>query len=262
MDYNKLKTFLIVAEEMSVTRAAVRLLRTQSAVTQQLQLLEEDLGVALLHRKKARIYLTSEGESVFRVASESYSRVEAHLADLLSRTQSVEGVIRIGMIPEFGSELVLRSIEELKARYPRVDFHITYGTASEAVEKLLLQNEVDFGLLVPFRDKKLFRTKPTRATSCFGGFEELSGQARTSEIVQRSGQSELDRFHRRSAEFQSMAKAQRKSCSAGVEAQACQLRHSESAGRQGCCHQGTWACGIANTPHRNRAEGRQARKGH
>jgi len=71
MDYNKLKTFLIVAEEMSVTRAAARLLRTQSAVTQQLQLLEDDLGVALLHRKKARIFLTSEGESIYRIASES-----------------------------------------------------------------------------------------------------------------------------------------------------------------------------------------------
>jgi DNA-binding transcriptional LysR family regulator len=160
MDFNKLKTFLIVAQEMSVTRAAARLLRTQSAVTQQLQLLEDDLGVALLHRKKARIFLTSEGESIYRVASESYSQVEAHLADLLSRTQSVEGVIRIGMIVDFGSELVLRSIEQFKTRYPRVDFHITYGNASETVEALLLQNEVDFGLLVTFRNKALFRTEP------------------------------------------------------------------------------------------------------
>jgi DNA-binding transcriptional LysR family regulator len=160
MDYNKLKTFLIVAEEMSVTRAAARLLRTQSAVTQQLQLLENDLGVALLHRKKARIFLTAEGESIYRVASESYSQVETHLADLLSRTQSVAGVIRIGMIADFGGELVLRSIEEFKARYPRVDFHVSYGMASEAVENRLLQNEVDFGLLITFRNKALFRAEP------------------------------------------------------------------------------------------------------
>jgi len=160
MDYNKLKTFLIVAEEMSVTRAAARLLRTQSAVTQQLQLLEDDLGVALLHRKKARIFLTSEGESIYRIASESYSQVEAHVADLLSRTQSVAGVIRIGMIADFGSQLVLRSIEEFKTRYPRVDFHVSYGMASETVENLLLQNEVDFGLLITFRNKALFRTEP------------------------------------------------------------------------------------------------------
>jgi len=160
MDYNKLKTFLIVAEEMSVTRAAARLLRTQSAITQQLQLLEEDLGVALLHRKRARIFLTAEGESVYRVASESYAQVEGHLADLLSRTQWVEGLIRIGMIADFGGELVLRAIEAFKARYPRVDFHLTYGTSSDAVERLLLQNEVDFGLLVTFRDRALFRTRP------------------------------------------------------------------------------------------------------
>ena len=160
MDYNKLKTFLIVAEEMSVTRAAARLLRTQSAITQQLQLLEEDLGVALLHRKKARIFLTAEGESIYRVASESYSQVDAHLADLLSQTQSVQGLIRIGMIADFGSELVLRSIEEFKTKYPRVDFNIAHGTASEAIERLLLQNEVDFGLLITFRDRTLFRTAP------------------------------------------------------------------------------------------------------
>ena len=160
MDYNKLKTFLVVAEEMSVTRAAARLLRTQSAVTQQLQLLEADLGLALLHRRNGRIFLTGEGQSVYRVASESYAQVEAHLADLSSRTRSVEGVVRIGMIADFGSELVLRAIGELRTRYPRVDFSITYGTSSDAVERLLVQNEVDFGLLITFRDKALFRTRP------------------------------------------------------------------------------------------------------
>src|SRR5262245_46270046 len=160
MDYNKLRSFLIVAEEMSVTRAAARLLRTQSAVTQQLARLEADLGVALHDRKHARVFLTPEGQAVYRAASESYAQLEAQLAELLSRTQAVEGLIRIGMIADFGNELVLRSIEEFKTTYPRVDFHITYGTASEAVEALLLQNAVDFGLLVTFRHKSLFRIAP------------------------------------------------------------------------------------------------------
>jgi DNA-binding transcriptional LysR family regulator len=160
MDYNKLKTFLMVAEEMSVTRAAARMLRTQSAVTQQLQLLEEDLGVALLYRKKARILLTPEGESIFQVAGQSYSQVEAHLADVLSRAQAVEGLIKIGMIADFGNRLVLRSIELFREKYPRVDFHMIYGAASEEVENLLLSNEVDLGLLVTFRDKAPFQITP------------------------------------------------------------------------------------------------------
>jgi DNA-binding transcriptional LysR family regulator len=160
MDFNKLKTFLVVADEMSVTRAAQRLLRTQSAVTQQLQRLEADLGVALLQRKRGRIFLTAEGESVRRIAAESYARLETHLADLLSRTQSVDGVIRVGIIADFGGELVLRAIAAFKERYPRVDFHVAYGNASEAIERLLLANEIDLGLIVTFRDKALFHAKP------------------------------------------------------------------------------------------------------
>lgn len=160
MDYNKLKTFVIVAEEMSVTRAAARLLRTQSAVTQQLQLLEADLGVALFYRKKARIFLTPEGESIFRVASQSYAQVEAHLADLLKQSEAVEGLIRVGLIADFGNQLLLRSIELFREKYPRVDFSITYGPASEDIEALLLGNEVDLGLLVTFRDKSPFRIVP------------------------------------------------------------------------------------------------------
>jgi DNA-binding transcriptional LysR family regulator len=64
------------------------------------------------------------------------------------------------MIADFGSELVLRSIAQFNSKYPRVDFHVAYGTASEAVERLLLQNEIDLGLLITFRDKALFRTAP------------------------------------------------------------------------------------------------------
>ena len=61
MDFNKLRTFLIVVEEGSVTGAARRLFRTQPAVSQSLRLLEEDLGIALLHRKSGNVYLTPEG---------------------------------------------------------------------------------------------------------------------------------------------------------------------------------------------------------
>lgn len=62
MDLNQLKTFVTVAEEQHLTRAAERLFTSQPAVSAQLKALEESLDVVLFDRTPKGMKLTPSGE--------------------------------------------------------------------------------------------------------------------------------------------------------------------------------------------------------
>ena len=62
LDMTTLRSFLAVAEQGGVTRAAAALNLTQSAVSMQLKRLEELLGIDLFDRSNRRIALTASGE--------------------------------------------------------------------------------------------------------------------------------------------------------------------------------------------------------
>lgn len=70
-----LKGFDAAARHLSFTKAAEELFLTQSAVSRQIQTLEEQLGVALFRREVRRLSLTPEGERLHRVVAEMLARL-------------------------------------------------------------------------------------------------------------------------------------------------------------------------------------------
>ncbi len=70
-----LKGFDAAARHLSFTRAAAELHLTQSAISRQVQALEEHLGVALFRREVRRLALTAEGEALHRVVAEMLVRL-------------------------------------------------------------------------------------------------------------------------------------------------------------------------------------------
>src|SRR6185436_3464115 len=76
MDLHQLDMFRAVAEERTFTRAAERLHVSQSAVSRQVQLLEEELGGSLLIRGGRGVTLTSAGELILELAQRLRRDVE------------------------------------------------------------------------------------------------------------------------------------------------------------------------------------------
>lgn len=93
MDLKHLKTFQMVATQMSISRAAVALDYAQSTVTAQIQLLEQDLGKPLFNRIGKRIELTDAGHKLLH-----YANRLLELADetrrVVSDDSDLEGTIR------------------------------------------------------------------------------------------------------------------------------------------------------------------------
>lgn len=75
-----IKGFVAVGRRMSITEAADDLCVTQSAISKQVRALETSLGMRLLNRGHRNIWLTNEGERLFRVANASIQQLQDVLA--------------------------------------------------------------------------------------------------------------------------------------------------------------------------------------
>jgi DNA-binding transcriptional LysR family regulator len=146
MDVRQLEMFRAVAEEGSFTRAAQRLHVSQSAVSRQVKLLEDELGGLLLHRGGNGITLTGPGELVLKAAN----RVQRDLQDVvwqLSENQKLQrGLLRLGGGMTVCLYILPRLLKKFRSRFKQVELHVASGT-SEAILRLLRNHQVDLGLL-------------------------------------------------------------------------------------------------------------------
>jgi len=103
MDWDKLKIFHAVAEAGSFTNATINLNLSQSAISRQIQSLEQDLKVQLFERHARGLTLTENGEYVFKTAHEVISKlkeVETSLGD--QKNISVQSHCEHHMAPIIG----------------------------------------------------------------------------------------------------------------------------------------------------------------
>ena len=158
VDLNKLRTFTVVADEGSITKAAERLYRTQPAISAQLKDIEEDTKLVLFERKNSKIYLTKEGKCLFDYAQERINEIDAIVDCLRNHRQNLEGVIRLGVQYEVTTYLVPDIVHEFKKLHPRVRLEVI-ELGHHDLEDSLLNNKVDVGLTVILKQPSFFEKK-------------------------------------------------------------------------------------------------------
>lgn len=159
MDLNKLKTFLVVAEQGSVTQAAEILSRTQPAISLQLKQLEKNTGLTLFERKQGKIFLTREGQQLYAFAAPKVQAIEEHPVLIRQALAEVRGWLRIGVNYLFGQTLLSQLIRAFQQTYPQVRFELVDSTHQE-LEQALIQNRVDLALTTRFPQPEFFESVP------------------------------------------------------------------------------------------------------
>ena len=146
MDVRQLEMFRAVAEERGFTRAAQRLNVSQSAVSRQVKLLEQELGGPLLHRSGKGVTPTAQGELLLKAAN----RIHRDLQDVawqISETQKLQrGSLHLGGGMTVCMYVLPRLLKKFRSLYRDVDLRVTPGT-SEAILRQVRDHQVDLGLL-------------------------------------------------------------------------------------------------------------------
>ena len=136
MDLRQLKYFLAVAEEGQITKAAKRLNLTQPPLSQQLILLEKELGSQLFNRGKKHIRLTEAGNILQRRAQQMMELMKTTVNELQEATDGISGRLAIGTISSSGISLLPNRIQEFHKCYPKVTFHLRQGETLKILELL------------------------------------------------------------------------------------------------------------------------------
>lgn len=150
MDWDKLRTFHIVAEAGSFTHAGIALDLSQSAVSRQISALEESLDVKLFHRHARGLVLTEAGELLSNSAKDIFGKLAMVEATLKDNNRNPSGSLRITAPGFLGSTWLVPRITELREKYP--DLQIS----------LLMDNRI-FNLSMREADAAIRLYKPDQA---------------------------------------------------------------------------------------------------
>ncbi len=130
------KVFYYAAVSGSFSEAAKELFITQSAVSQQIRLLENELGVTLFARGRKGAKLTADGKLLFSYVEKSLSEIN-NAESIFAKMKSLdEGSLRIGAGDTITRHFLLPKLELFHSTYPGIKIEIVNRVTSEALLKL------------------------------------------------------------------------------------------------------------------------------
>jgi DNA-binding transcriptional LysR family regulator len=143
MDLRQLRTFVTIAEEGTVSRAAERLHIAQPALSRQIRALEEELGVALFDRIGGRLQLSSAGDGLLRDCRGllNYARELAEHAQLLRRPDA--GLLRVAASPHYIEGVFPEFLRMYAERFPDVHVKLADVVGSVTIG-MLERGEIHF----------------------------------------------------------------------------------------------------------------------
>ena len=147
--------FAEVCRQMSFSKAAEALNTTQPTVSLAIKELEEHYGVRLFERMNRRIYMTEAGRALLSTAQEvlrGFQQAEDQLRKAPYR-------LRVGANVTFGATRLPRVLAQFRRKCPQVELSALVGN-SDGIERLLLENRLDVGLVDNVTFSQHLRVQP------------------------------------------------------------------------------------------------------
>jgi len=126
MDWDKLKIFHAVAEAGSFTNATTILNISQSAISRQIQSLEQDLKVQLFERHARGLTLTENGEYVYKTAHEVIIKLKEVETSLGDQKNKPSGKLTITTVRSFGTHWLTPRIQEFMNLNPEIEIELIF----------------------------------------------------------------------------------------------------------------------------------------
>ena len=153
MDLHLLENIVCIAEEKSITRAAEKRFVTQSALNQQLQKLEEELGTPLFLRARGNWQPTPAGavyleaaRQMLRLKKDAYAQI-ADYAEISSRR------LTVGLIPERGVDMFTAIYPAFHAAFPQMQVEPVECRVT-AMQRMIAAGQIELGLATLTEDQR------------------------------------------------------------------------------------------------------------
>src|SRR5262249_53585765 len=146
MELRHLRYVIAVAEELHFGRAAERLNMSQPPLSQQIRLLEEELGVKLFHRTKRQVQLTDAGVRFIEEARQILAQVD-HATRVASRADNGEiGYLIVGTVTS-EKRILIDTLRTFHKRYP--DVHLELRSLSTPAQIMALrEGRIQVGFVI------------------------------------------------------------------------------------------------------------------
>ncbi len=142
MDLKHARTFVTVAELGTVSKAALRLRIAQSALSRQINALEQELGLKLFNRVGRGLVLSAEGEQLLETCRGllSYAQSLGEQAQTLRRGDA--GVLKVAASPQYIEGVLVDFLPKYAERFPAVRVKLTEATGWFGIQSLLDRGEI------------------------------------------------------------------------------------------------------------------------
>ena len=146
MNLDLVRSFLVVLEEGSLNRAAVRLHLAQSSLTRQMQALEHEMDGRLLERTTSGVAPTAAGQSLAEGMRRVLADFDHAVAEARRLARGQQSVLRVGYLLSLTRTYLNPALSVMRKSHPEVQVRLLNLNPGEQVEALR-SGEIDIGLI-------------------------------------------------------------------------------------------------------------------
>ncbi|MGE7694280.1 LysR family transcriptional regulator [Lysinibacillus sp. NPDC094177] len=145
LEIRHLHYFMAVCEELHFTKAAEKLGISQPTLSQQIRVLEDEVGMPLFDRIGKKIILTEAGSLLLRYGTEILDILQNVKDSIKDLKEMKSGEIRVGIMPSDLDYRITQLVIDFHQKFPNVKLKIL---SSVEIVRQVLENEVDLGIAI------------------------------------------------------------------------------------------------------------------
>ena len=142
MNIKQLEYFLELSATLNFTKAAKNLFVSQTAITKQIQNLEQELGMKLFERNRKQVLLTEAGEMYVGEAECILKAVDQSFQHMKAYKRGESGCLKIGFLKDFAPDILIGMIQNFKQQYPQIELELG-GYSNHLLYEKLWRGELD-----------------------------------------------------------------------------------------------------------------------